>query len=67
MDDQTRDLLEAIRDALAADPHGKTPYRVESALYGLLEEGSTATPEWAAEFIRRGAPEGGDAIEQPGA
>lgn len=50
MDDATRQLLTAIQDALENGPDHQR-YRVAAALHDLLREGSTATVEWATEFI----------------
>jgi hypothetical protein len=47
-----RDLLAAIQDALERGPDIQR-FRVASAIHRLLAEGSTATPAWAAAFIRR--------------
>jgi hypothetical protein len=53
MDDQTRELLQAIHDAME-NPSARQRFRIAAALEELLRDGSTATPGWAAEFIRRG-------------
>jgi hypothetical protein len=63
MDQGTRELLQAIEDA-CENGRALQRFRIAGAVHELLAEGSTATPQWAAEFIRRGPPEGGDAIER---
>jgi hypothetical protein len=50
---EVRDLLAAIEDALERGPDMQQ-FRIASAIHDLLREGSTATPGWAAGFIRKG-------------
>jgi hypothetical protein len=55
MDQPTRALLTAIQEALepGSPELGELQrYRVASALHTLLAPGSTATLEWATDFIR---------------
>jgi hypothetical protein len=51
LDPAVRDLLEAIEEALERGPNVQR-FRVAAAIHDLLTEGSTATPAWAAGFIR---------------
>jgi hypothetical protein len=51
LSDDVRDLLAAVEEALERGPNVQR-FRVASALHMLLAEGSTATPAWAASFIR---------------
>ena len=51
LDPAVRDLLAAVEEALERGP-GVQRFRVASALHMLLAEGSTATPAWAAGYIR---------------
>jgi hypothetical protein len=64
MDQATRDLLQAIKEALERGPDVQR-FRVAAALHSLLTGGSTATVKWAAEFIRKQTAEGVRPSERP--